>query len=132
MGLLAVIVAAAAGWILGAVWYMTLSKAWLAATGIGCDETGKPKGGSPLPFVLSAVAMLLVAGMMRHIFGMVGIASPGAGLVAGLGIGLFFISPWIMINNAYEMRPFRLTLINGGYATFGCALMGLVLTLFQG
>jgi hypothetical protein len=76
--------------------------------------------------------MLLVAGMMRHIFGMVGIASPGAGLVAGLGIGLFFISPWIMINNAYEMRPFRLTLINGGYATFGCALMGLVLTLFQG
>ncbi|WP_289150107.1 DUF1761 domain-containing protein [uncultured Salipiger sp.] len=132
MGLLAVIVAAAAGWILGAVWYMTLSKAWLAATGIECDETGKPKGGSPLPFVLSAVAMLLVAGMMRHIFGMVGIVSPGAGLVAGLGIGLFFISPWIMINNAYEMRPFRLTLINGGYATFGCALMGLVLTLFQG
>ncbi len=37
-----------------------------------------------------------------------------------------------MINNACKMRPFRLTLINGGYATFGCAPMGLVLTLFQG
>ena len=111
---------------------MTLSKAWLAATGIECDEPGKPKGGSPLPFVLSAEAMLLVAGMTRHIFGMGGIPSPGAALGAGPGSGLFFISPWIMINNACEMRPFRLTLINGGYATFGCAPMGLVLTLFQG
>ena len=62
---------------------MTLSKAWLAVTGIECDEPGKPKGGSPLPFALSAEAMLLVAGVMRHIFGMGGIASPGAALGAG-------------------------------------------------
>ena len=129
MGMISVFAAAAAGWVFGAVWYMALSKPWLEASGIDCDENGKPKGGSPLPFVLSAVAMLLVAGMMRHIFGMAGIATAGTGLVSGLGIGLFFIAPWIMINNAYGMRPFKLTLIDGGYATFGCALIGLVLTL---
>ena len=79
---------------------------------------------------MSMVAMIIVAGMMRHIFGMAGIASVGKGLLAGLGIGLFFISPWIMINNAYGGRPFRLTIIDGGYATLGCGVIGLILTLF--
>lgn len=130
MEIVNVIVAALAGWLFGAGWYMTLSKPWMDAAGIDCDENGKPKNASPLPFVLSALAMLLVAGMMRHIFHMAGIASAGAGLMAGLGIGLFFIGPWIMINNAYGQRPFRLTLIDGGYAVFGCAVIGLVLALF--
>jgi len=28
------------------------------------------------------------------------------------------------------MRPFKLTLIDGGYATFGCAIIGAILTAF--
>ena len=131
MGVLAVIVAAAAGWVFGAVWYMALSKPWMAAAGIPMTADGRPDGnGSPLPFVLSAVAMILVAGMMRHTFALSGIDTLGAGLTGGLGVGLFFIAPWIMINNAYGMKPFRLTLIDGGYATFGCTIIGGVLTLF--
>ena len=130
MGLIAVIAAAAASWVLGAVWYMALSKPWLRATGIECDENGKPKDQSALPFVLSAVCMLLVAGMMRHILAMAGIASSGAAAVTGLGIGLFFIAPWIMINNAYGGRPALLTLIDGGYAVLGCTAIGMVLGLF--
>lgn len=130
MGLISILVAAAVGFGFGAVWYMTLSKHWIRAAGLPTDENGKPKGnGSALPFVLSAIAMIVVAGMMRHIFAMTGVASFGAGFVAGFGIGAFFISPWIMINNAYGMRPFKLTLIDSGYATFGCALMGGVLAL---
>ena len=130
MGLISVLVAAAAAWILGAVWYMALSKQWLAAAAVDCDENGRPKGGSPLPFVLSAIAMLLVAGMMRHLLAMSGVETVGASAVSGLGVGLFFIAPWIMINNAYAMRPFALTLIDGGYAVTGCTLIGLVLALF--
>ena len=130
MGVLAVIVAALAGFAFGAVWYMALQKPWIAASGIEVNEKGQPKGASPAPFLMAGIAMILVAGMMRHIFALSGIDTPGKGLVSGLGIGLFFISPWIMINNGYGMRPFRLTLIDGGYATFGCAVIALVLTLF--
>ena len=83
-----------------------------------------------MPFVMSGICMILVAGMMRHIFQMAGIATIGSGFVSGLGIGLFFIAPWTMINNAYGMRPFKLTLIDGGYATFGCAIIGTILTAF--
>jgi len=130
MGILSVLVAAAAGFGFGAIWYMTLSKPWIEASGIKCDEHGRPEGGSPLPFLLSGIAMILVAGMMRHTFSLSGIETFGKGLISGLGIGLFFISPWIMINNAYGMRPFKLTIIDSGYAIIGCAIIGAVLTLF--
>lgn len=136
MGLLSILVAAIAAWVFGAVWYMVLSIPWVAASGIKVDENGRPlsdgksKFAMILPFILSALAMLIVAGFMRHIFAMVGIDVLGKGLVAGLGIGLFFISPWIMINNAYAFRPFKLTLIDGGYATFSSAIIGAVLALF--
>uniref|UniRef100_UPI00249171F4 DUF1761 domain-containing protein n=1 Tax=Litoreibacter halocynthiae TaxID=1242689 RepID=UPI00249171F4 len=90
----------------------------------------KPENDSMTPYLMAAVAMVIVAGMMRHTFAASGIDTALSGLVAGLGIGLFFISPWIMINNAYGDRPFKLTLIDGGYASFGCATMGLVLGLF--
>ena len=130
MGFLSVLAAAAASWVFGAIWYMALAKPWMAAAGVKVGPDGKPQGnGSPLPFVLSAVAMILVSGMMRHVFALSGIVGVDKGLVAGLGVGLFFISPWIMINNAYPGRPFKLTLIDGGYATFGCAIIGAVLTL---
>lgn len=102
----------------------------MAAAGIKAGEDGKPVGASALPYVLSIVAMVIVAGMMRHAFATAGIDTFGKGLISGLGVGLFFISPWIMINNAYGMRPFRLTLIDGGYAAFGCAIIGAILTLF--
>ncbi|MGV6810787.1 MAG: DUF1761 domain-containing protein [Brevirhabdus sp.] len=125
-----VIAAAAASWVFGAIWYMSLAKPWVEASGIEVDENGKPKDQSALPFVLSAIAMVVVAGMMRHAFATAGIDKVDEGLVSGLGVGLFFISPWIMINNAYGGRPFKLTVIDGGYATFGCALIGAVLTLF--
>ncbi len=130
MELLNVIVAAIAGFAFGAVWYMKLSKPWVEAVGIEVDADGKPLDQSIMPFIMAGLAMLVVAGMMRHVFILSGIDTIGKGLISGLGIGLFFISPWIMINNGYGGRPFKLTLIDGGYATFGCAIMGLVLTLF--
>jgi len=130
MGFLSVIIAAAAGFAFGALWYMALAKPWVEAAGLEVDENGRPVNDGPLPYILAAIAMVLVAGMMRHTFALSGIDSAMKGLVSGLGIGLFFISPWIMINNGYGGRPFKLTVIDAGYATFGCAVIGLVLGLF--
>ena len=93
MEFLNVIVAAVAAWVFGAVWYMLLSKPWMKAAGIKVDENGKPEGESALPYILSIIAMLIVAGMMRHMFVTSGITTLGAGLVSGLGVGLFFITP---------------------------------------
>ena len=132
MEILNIVAAAAGSWIFGAVWYMALSKPWMRAAGIPMRPDGRPDGnGSPLPFVLSAICMLLVAGMLRHVFAMApSVDTVFEGAIAGLGVGLFFIAPWTMINNAYAMRPFALTLIDGGYAAIGCTIIGTILMLF--
>lgn len=131
MEFLSVIAAAVASFMIGAIWYMALAEPWMKAVGMPRGPDGKPEGGqSPMLFAGTFVMQLLVAGMMRHVFALGGIETLGAGLVSGIGVGLFFITPWIAINNAYGMRPLRLTMIDGGYATLGCGAMGLVLTLF--
>ena len=126
-----VLVAAAAAFALGAVWYGVLAEPWMQAAGIRRGPDGKPAGGqNPFLFATTFFPQLVVAGMMRHVFALSGIGSLGAGLIAGFGIGLFFISPWIAINNLYGQRPVKLSLIDGGYATLGCAVMGAVLAIF--
>ena len=131
MEILSVVVAAFASFAFGAVWYMSLAKPWMQAAGIQMDTAGKPvNGASPMPFVISGICMILVAGMMHHIFAMSGIETPLYGIMGGFGIGLFFITPWVAMNYAYAMRPMKLAVIDGGYSTIGCTIIGLVLTLF--
>lgn len=131
MGWIAVIVATIAAFGAGAVWYNVFSKAWIADSGVPVDAAGKPTGGRSMALIFGGgfVCTLIVAGMMRHMLAASGITTPLAGLVAGAGVGLFFITPWLLLNVLYAMRPLRLAAIDGGYATLACAVMGLVLTL---
>lgn len=130
MELINVIVAAAAAYAFGAFWYMKWAKQWVAASGIAVDSNGNPANKTAAPFIIAGVAMLVVAGMMRHVFGMAGIDTIGAGLVSGFGMGAFIALPWIVTNYAYADRPKALTYIDGGYAVFGCTIIGTVLSLF--
>jgi hypothetical protein len=131
MEFLNVIAAAVAAFAFGAVWYTSMSGHWIRAAGIPVDAAGKPQGnGSPMPFVVGIVAMVIVAGMMRHLFASAGIDTPGKGVVAGLGVGAFLITPWVAMNYAFAARPAALSVIDGVNAVVGCAIMGLVLTLF--
>ena len=131
MGFLAVIVAGIAGFMFGAIWYTVFANPWMAASGVAVDDTGKPANrANPIPYITSIIGAILVAGMMRHVFVLSGIDTVGEGLVSGLGIGLFLAAPWLATNYGFAGRPFRLTLIDGGYATFGSTVIGTVLTLF--
>ena len=129
---LSVIVAGVAGFMFGAVWYTVLAKPWMAASGVALNEAGTAPANqsNPIPYITSLIGAIVVAGMMRHVFALSGIETLGAGLVSGFGVGLFLVSPWIATFYAFGSRPFRLTLIDGGYATFGCTVIGAVLALF--
>lgn len=131
MGIITVLAAAAASWIFGAVWYGLLSKPWMAASGVDVTKDGKPINASnPIPYIISLVCAVLVAGMMRHVFVLSGIETVGEGVLSGFGIGAFLATPWVATNYAFSAKPAMLTAIDGGYATIGCTIMGLVLTLF--
>ena len=131
MEYLNVISAAIGAFAFSAVWYTAMSKQWIAASGIAVDANGKPMGsGSLAPMVVGVIAMILVAGMMRHVFEISGIVTLGGGLLAGFGVGAFFITPWVTMNYAFGMRKSSLAVIDGINAIVGCSIMGLILSLF--
>lgn len=130
MELLNVLVAAAVGFGVGAVWYGVFSAQWMEASGVEVVD-GKPANNAdPMPYIMGFIAMILVAGMMRHVFALSDIDTIGKGLISGFGIGLFLAAPWLMICYGFAGRPRKLLLIDGGYAALGSAAVGLVLTAF--
>lgn len=131
MGILSVIIAAVAAFAAGAAYYMILSKPWMEASGVPVGEDGQPVNSSnPVPYIVSFLMIMLVAGMMRHTFALSGIDTVGKGLISGLGVGAFFIAPWIFINTGYSDRPWKLAVIDSGYAILSGGIIGTVLTLF--
>lgn len=131
MSFLSVIVAGLAGWIFGAVWYSVFAKPWMESSGVAVTAEGKPVNQkNPVPYVISIVAAIAVAGMMRHSFYLSGIDTLGKGIVSGFGVGAFLAAPWIATCYAFAGRPTKLILIDCGYATFGATVIGAVLTLF--
>lgn len=127
MGVLAVILAAAAGFAWGAIWYGLLGRRWAQA--IGRTVAQHKADRNAVPFLIAAAAALLTAGMLRHVFAAAGVSSGGAGFVAGLGLGAFVVLPWIVTNYAFAGRPRDLWWIDGGHAAIACGLIGLVLGL---
>jgi hypothetical protein len=127
MQYLAVILAAAASYAFGALWYMMLAKPWMADVGMTEADVNS---GTKTPYVVAAVAALIVAGTMRHVFAMSGLDTLSDGIMGGAGLGFLIAAPWIATNYSFSGRPRRLFLIDGGYAAIGCTIMGIVLSFF--
>ena len=53
---------------------------------------------------------------------------PCGGFVAGLGIGAFFVTPWLAMN--FSMRKPALTMIDRVDVIVGCSIIGVILSAF--
>lgn len=131
MSFLAILLGAAAAFGFGAFYYGYLSAPWKESSKVPVDADGNPQNmRSPVPYVTSGVALLVVAFMMRYVFAHMGVTSLFGGLFMGGALGLFLVTPWLALFHGYSMTDHRLTLINGGYVTIGGALMGAIIGLF--
>lgn len=132
MAFVSIVAAAVAAFGFGAIWYSLMARQWMAASGVKVGEDGKPANASnPLPYIIGFISALLVAATMQHAFTRIGFDRPILGLMAGFGVGLFMATPWLATCYSFAGRPLRLILIDGVYATVGCSLIGVVLTLFS-
>lgn len=109
---LAIILAAAAGFVWGAAYYTTLSKQWLAAVGITKEQM--QIGRSPAPFIISFVALVVMAWVLAGTLGHLG---PGQvtvknGIISGLFMWAGFIATTVFVNNAYPGRKYSLSAID--------------------
>jgi hypothetical protein len=116
---LAILVAAIAGFAFGAGWYTALGRQWLAARGLSEAEAKARTGPSPLPFIISFVALLIMAWMLSGI--LLHLARGGtaltvrSGMISGFFLWLGFVITTMAVNNAFEGERRALTVIDGAH-----------------
>jgi hypothetical protein len=110
---LAALIAAVAGFAFGAAYYIGLSKQWLAAVGKTKEEVSAKR--SPVPFIVSIVALLIMAWVLA---GGIGHLGPGQvtlqnGVISALFMWLGFVITTLAVNYSFSQRRPMLTIIDG-------------------
>ncbi len=127
---LAILVAAVGTFVLGAVWYMAFQTPWMELSG-----TTKAKvvegGGTTAAYVISFISYLLGAYALALLFKSMNVSTWETGLATGALIGALIVGGNIFTNNAYEMKPIGLSVLNAGFSAFSFALMGAILGGWQ-
>ncbi|MDH3576767.1 MAG: DUF1761 domain-containing protein [Gammaproteobacteria bacterium] len=119
----AVVVAAAASFLLGGLWYSRLLflKPWNNAMGRSEEDNGHPAKVFGLSFVFAFIS--------AYVFAMLLGPDPvlSESWKAGLLVGLGFVGMSFGINYQFANRPFAALFIDGGYHTGQFVLYGLIL-----
>lgn len=129
---LAVWIAAAIYFVIGGLWYapFLFGKQWMALNRMS-DEARlanlKAKGGMGVFLGLSFVGGVISIYVLACLLSAMSVTSVSGGALAGLTISwaLYFIPTYI--SNLFAMRPFRLTLIDGGYVVLALTIAGAIL-----
>jgi len=126
---IAVIIAALAGFGLGAIWYMVLAKPWMHA--VGKTEADRPQGSAQVvPFAIAIVALLIMAWMLAGVMGHLGDITIRGGVISGLFVWLGFVITTMGVNHAFSGAKPMLTLIDGGYWLAVLLIQGAVIGAF--
>ena len=109
---LAVLIAAVAAFAWGAAYYMTLSRQWLVAAGMTREQLAQKR--SPVPFIISFVALLVMGWVLAGTLGHLGAGQVTVknGIISGLFLWLGFVVTTVFVNNAYPGRKLSLSVID--------------------
>ena len=124
---LAVLFAGAAGFAFGAAYYMTLGKHWMLALGKTKEDIERNK--SPLPFIIAAVAQLVMAYILAGAIGHLGdnaVTVPN-GLITGLFMWVGFVLTTVSVNYAFQGAKPMLTVIDAGHWLGVLLVQGLII-----
>ena len=131
MNYLAILVAAAAGFAFGALYYTVLGKAWMAALG-KTEAQVRAATTSALSFVIAAVAQLVMAWVLAGTLGHLGegqVTLRNGVITAGF-VWVGFVLTSMAVNHAFQGAKRMLTLIDGGFWLGVLVIQGIVIGLF--
>jgi len=139
--IIAILAAAVAGWLFGAVWYAALGKVWQAALGINPgasagagatskeDCTGKKM---PLtPMLVSFLAALVMSAVLYQLLINLGVMGVQNGAVAGLTVGVGFVATSVLVNNMFQGKKLMVTIIDGAHWVLALVIEGVVISLLD-
>jgi len=126
----AIVVAAVAHWIVGALWFSPwlFSDAWIRANGFTPEQLEKM--GTPISsFVLTFLGPLLTAYVLALVirYARVVTALGGAAVGCMLAAGFVAAENLPLIVMAHRPNSTALFMIESGYAVVGCIVMGAIL-----
>ena len=124
---LAVWIAAIVFFVLGAIWYSVMAAPWVAAIGKTMDELSREHAGSPLPYVVGFVAILVMCYTLAWLMQRLRAGTLLAGLRLGAIVSSGFVAATLALNYGFEARSVSLWLINSVYVVVGLALAGAII-----
>ena len=124
---LAIVVAAAAGFLFGGIYYRLVSNHWLKASGV---KKSAVKGHPVNLYVITIVAELIMAWMLAGILAHLGPVTFKNGVISGALVWLGFVATTIAVNNGFGMRKPMLSVIDGAHWLGVLLIMGAVLGAF--
>ncbi len=128
---LAIAVAAAAYFMLGALWYSVLfGKAWIKATGIDVNNPDAKKGAGALMFFTFILEFVICIGMAILVYRLGLWDGFMSGIKLGLLTGICFCSIVICISYMYQMKPKALSIIDSGYHLVGNIIAAVILCIW--
>jgi Protein of unknown function (DUF1761) len=130
---IAVLVAALAYFVLGALWYSKIlfAKRWIADLKIDVNDPNAKKGmglmfgGSLVLMFVQCVALAILAGKIEDLSGWM------SGVKLGALTGSCFCAAAVGVNYLYEKKPLSLFLINAGYAIAGNIIAGVIICCWR-
>jgi hypothetical protein len=128
---LAVLVAAIAYFLLGAIWYSFLFRnAWIRLSGVNVNDPNAKKGIAGI--MVTSFLLILITSIGLALF-MARIGSNGwmTGLKTGLIAGICFCATAICNSYLYEKRPLGLHMINSFYNIVGCVIAAIILSVWK-
>lgn len=123
---LAVFAAALTTFFLGAAWYMGFSAYWMKYAGL-TEEQVMAEGGGAFAPILGFVTYILGSYSMAILFKSMNIRTFQSGALTGALIGSLIVGGNIFTNNAYELKPIELSILNAGFSAVSGAVTGAIL-----
>jgi hypothetical protein len=124
---LAVWIASIVFFVLGAIWYSLMANPWMAAIGEAADGATRDPAGSPLPYAIGFIAILVMCYTLAWLIRRLGVTTLVAGFRLGAMIAIGFIAATLALNYGFEARPVTLWLINSVYVVVGLAIAGAII-----
>ncbi|SMO68367.1 DUF1761 domain-containing protein [Solitalea koreensis] len=127
----AVLVASAAYFMLGAIWYSPalFANKWVQAIGKTKEELRA--GANPSIYISTFISIAISVIVLSGVIKLLGANSVIEGLEAGLLMAVAFVGTSSLINSLFACRPRELYYIDLGYHTVGLSVAGIILGIWR-
>jgi hypothetical protein len=125
---LAILVAVIAQMVLGVFWYtrVLFADAWMAGIGKRPEDLVPTPG----PFILAIIAAVLLPLGVSWILYRTNLHGVKAGALVGMGIGVLFTAPAVLVHEAFLGFPPVVLVIDAGKEVVTAFLVGVILGLW--